>query len=173
MKISQRDRKYMDTEHIYGRGCTGKSQQSKTEYLFFFFFCQCLTAVLSTLGKAKGSNYSMPGMASATSINLDSEQGTPCTSKTFSYQTACVWTVVLQPQILHMQTPEWFQGKFSSTCRWKVTLVWRRKQKNIVPYHKFCLVRKANEELKWSNGAGEINKLVTMKSKPLFERYFS
>lgn len=104
MKISQRDRKYMDTEHIYGRGCTGKSQQSKTEYLFFFFFCQCLTAVLSTLGKAKGSNYSMPGMASATSINLDSEQGTPCTSKTFSYQTACVWTVVLQPQILHMQT---------------------------------------------------------------------
>lgn len=47
----------MDTEHIYGRGCTGKSQQSKTEYLFFFF-CQCLDAVLSTLGKAKiKSNY--------------------------------------------------------------------------------------------------------------------
>lgn len=73
----------------------------------------------------------------------------------------------------HANTPEWFQGKYSSTCKWKVTLVWRRKQKNIVPYHKFCLVRKANEELKWSNGAGEINKLVTMKSKPLFERYFS
>lgn len=106
MKISQRDRKYVDTEHIYSRGCTGKSQQSKTEYLFFFlpmFGCSFKHSRQSK-DQIKLSNYSMPGMASATSINLDSEQGTPCTSKTFSYQTACVWTVVLQPQILHMQT---------------------------------------------------------------------
>lgn len=49
-------------------------KQAEQDRVSFFFFCQCLTAVLSTLGKAKGSNYSMPGMASATSINLDSEQ---------------------------------------------------------------------------------------------------
>lgn len=151
------------------------AEQDRVSFFFFFlpmFDCSFKHSRQSK-DQIKLSNYSMPGMASATSINLDSEQGTPCTSKTFSYQTACVWTVVLQPQILHMQTPEWFQGKFSSTCRWKVTLVWRRKQKNIVPYHKFCLVRKANEELKWSNGAGEINKGLDFTVTNLFERYFS